>query len=85
MSATLPDVPDVTDEQIDAAIAVLREEITMPYGARSSDFIAGPSNPPPGPERDAALLALRVADDEADRKNRDLVRRALIAALNSGA
>ena len=70
----------VTEAQIDAAMAVLREEMSMPYGADVRDFIAGPDDPPPGLERDAALRALRAADDETDRMNRDLIRRALLAA-----
>lgn len=31
------------------------------------DYLNGPSDPPPGPERDAAMAALRAADREAER------------------
>jgi hypothetical protein len=72
-----------TEAQIDAALEVLREEVPMPYAASIDDFIASPTDPPRGPARDAALAALRSADEEAEAKNRDLVRRALVAALNA--
>jgi hypothetical protein len=69
-----------TGAQIDAAWAVLREEWSPPYMANSSDFITGPNDPPAGPERVAALAALRAADDECSRLTRDSILRALIAA-----
>lgn len=73
----------MSEEMIDAALAVLYEEWTPPFGTRSRDFIQSPESPPPGPERDEALAALRAADDEADRLTRDLIRRTLIAALTT--
>jgi hypothetical protein len=39
-----------------------------PYGfADSREFLRGPDDPPPGPERDAALAALREADAKAEQ------------------
>lgn len=67
-----------TDAQIDAAIAVLREEMPLAYGpARSCDYVSDGST---GAKLEAELAALRAADEEAEQQNRDLVRRALIAA-----
>lgn len=71
----------ITEDQIDKALKVMYEEISMPYMARVGDFIESPTDPPTGPLRDAALRALRKADSEADEKNRAFVRRILEAAL----
>lgn len=70
-----------TEAQIEAAIRVLREEMpSMAYSAHVGDYLAE------GTEvwSTAGLAALRAADEEADRMNRDLVRRALKAAIGGG-
>lgn len=74
----------ITENQVTAAISVLREELSLPFMARASDYIESPDQPPPGPEREAAMAALRAADDEAEQLNRALVRRALQAAADAG-
>jgi len=75
---------NLTDTQVDSALRVWREEAASPYGpARISDYVTSPTEPPPGPERDAALAALRAADAECEAMNRDLMRRAILAALES--
>jgi hypothetical protein len=71
----------ITDRQIDKALEVMYEEISLPYMAHVADFINSPTDPPPGPLRDAALKALREADNEANDMNRAFVRRVLEAAL----
>lgn len=62
---------EVTEAMIDAAAGVLFFECDPPYMARVNDFT------------DAQIEAgeLRAADRAAHQKNRDLVRRALVAAL----
>lgn len=72
---------NLTDAQVDAAIEVISEEIDLGGTTRVTDFIAGPDDPPAGPERDAALARLREADAAAYQHVRDLVRRAISAAL----
>lgn len=74
-----------TEAQVDAILAVLSDEVGLPHMARSRDFIAGPNEPPAGPERDAALAALRAADDDADARNRDFARRVARAVLTAPA
>ena len=67
-----------TDAQVEAAIAVLRQEMSMPYMARVADYIAEDAQ---GQELDDGFAALRAADEDADRMNRLVVRRALKAAM----
>jgi hypothetical protein len=51
---------------------------TSPYGyANAHDYLNGPNDPPAGPERDAALAALRAADEAAEQQDLD----AFLAAL----
>lgn len=69
-----------TEAQIDAAYRVLRQEIIMPHWADIHDYIVS-EDEPSGEEREKALARLRAADEEAERENRDIVRRALRAAL----
>jgi hypothetical protein len=73
-----------TEAQVDAALAVLRKDFDLGGNVWSGDFINGPTDPPPGPERDAALRALRAADEEAEQKVRAVVREALQAASRAG-
>lgn len=68
----------VTDEMINRAWAVLREEIAPPYMAHVNDYVTEDSR---GERREREIAALKEADQEADSRNRDLVRRALDAAL----
>jgi hypothetical protein len=69
----------VTEEMIDRAWAVLREEISPPYVAQAGDYVSDDSA---GDQRASELAALRAADEECDRRNRDLIRRALAAAFS---
>ena len=71
---------EVTGEMIDAAWAVLTEEWTPPYMARTASYVSEGSA---GAEREAELSALRAADQDAERRSRDLIRRALAAALSA--
>lgn len=75
----------IPPEAVEAALAVLREDWTDPWRADSSAFLGRTADggywPTPGtPEREAALAALRAADDEAERLTADSIRRALAAA-----
>jgi hypothetical protein len=71
---------DITDEQIHALWDVLREEMDpYPYMARVENF----EKDPRGFLTKAGRAALRAADEEADRKNYDLYRRALAAFLDA--
>jgi hypothetical protein len=70
----------VTDEMIDRALDVLYGEMTMPYMTRAADYVTEGST---GELRDAEMVLLRSADEDADRRNRDLIRRALDAALKA--
>jgi len=78
------DVPErePTDEQIEAAYNVIRDEVEMHQEADVYDYVNGPDDPPPGPKRDAAFARLRQADEAVEAENRDIIRRALRAALN---
>lgn len=71
------DHEDFTDAQVDAALAVLGEEMDLPYMARIANYVTPDSE---GDERAQQLAALRAADEEAEAQNRALVRRALQAA-----
>lgn len=69
----------ITDAQIDAAMEVFSEEgVTLPYSARIENYVSADSE---GDERAQQLAALKAADEEAEVKNRALVRRVLQAAL----
>lgn len=73
---------EITDTQVDAAIAVLDEGGTvLPYMARIANYVSPDSE---GDERAQQLAALKAADEDAEAKNRDVVRRALQAALAAG-
>jgi len=68
-----------TEAQVEAAIRVLREEMpSMAYSAHVGDYLAEGAE---GQDRIDGLAALRAADEEAERMNLDLVRRALRAAM----
>lgn len=67
----------ITDAQVDAALAVLGEEMELPYGARIENYVSADSE---GDERAQQLAALQAADRDATERNRALVRRALQAA-----
>jgi hypothetical protein len=71
----------VTDEEVDRILEALGEEgFTLPYAARSSDYLPSEYPTPSGwsaEARAAGIAALRVADDEAWRQNRDALRRAM--------
>lgn len=71
----------VTDDMVDRAMDVLREEMTMPHMARRADYV---TMNPFTEGRALQFAALKVAEDECARRNRDLVRRALAAALDTG-
>ena len=70
----------VTDEMIDRAWSVLREEINPPYMAQVGYYVSEDSA---GLQRERELAELKEADEKAHQMNRDLVRRALEAALSS--
>lgn len=63
---------DITDAEIDAAWSVLTKEMDVAYAARVNDFV--------DEHGEVRKEALRAADEEAERMNRDLMRRALAAA-----
>ena len=71
---------------VEAAMRVWREEGEMPYMARSSEYLwwSDPSEATDA-ERAEGIARLRAADEEADRMNRDLMRRAILAALGESA
>jgi hypothetical protein len=64
------------DEAIDRALRVWREEADVAYSARIRDYILPDDS---GVDR----VALAAADGEAERLNRDLMRRAIEAALGA--
>ncbi len=70
-----------SDDEIDAILRALNAEgFTLPYSARSSDYLPSEYPEPSGwdPERRAeGLAALRAADAHAHQQNRDALRRAL--------
>lgn len=65
----------LTDADVDRALDVWREEADVAYAARISNYL----HPDGTPDR----AALQLADIEAERLNRDLMRRAIEAALTS--
>lgn len=69
-----------TEPQIDAAYDVLDEQLDLAPMARVNDYLRPGMQ---GQERADALAALRAADEEIQRQARDLVRRAVAAALNA--
>jgi hypothetical protein len=71
-----PAYPYVSDAQADALGAVLAEVIDPPFMARSADLSADFNG-----SVSEYLDKLHAADREAERLNRDLYRRAIIAAL----
>lgn len=79
-----PEAVAVTDDQIDAALDILRDSDGLPGAPPIRWFVRSPTDPPPGPERDAAVAALHQAEEQAERDAPDLVRRALEAALAAG-
>lgn len=75
----------LTDEAVDRALRVYEDEAGPAYMVRSRDIL-GPveewlSMPEGDPERERRLAEVRAADVEAERQRRDLMRRALAAAL----
>lgn len=70
-----------TDDQLDTLlVALAREGFELPYMARSQDYFPEGQPHPDAREQDEAVAALRAADAEADRRNRDALRRALASA-----
>lgn len=75
----------LSDEAVDRALRVWGAVAAPPYMARSRDIL-GPEEewhaiPEGSPERLRRLAELRAADEEAAQQCRDLMRRALAAAL----
>jgi hypothetical protein len=70
----------VTDEMAERLSSFLQREWAGPYIARMRDFIPDLAMPL-GPERDAALAALRAADEEAEQQALTVARAALEFAL----
>jgi hypothetical protein len=68
-----------TERQILAARDVLREEFVLGL-VPIRDFIRSPTDPPPGPERDAALAAFHAEEAASGERVRAVIRRALMAA-----
>lgn len=60
----------VTDAAVEAALVAIAEETNLPYGATIRDFS----------DEDIAAGALREADAECERLNREFARRVLEAA-----
>jgi hypothetical protein len=67
-----------TESQVDAAITVLRKYMTMPYGARVTDYMRENAK---GMELADGLAKLQEADRESERRNRHIVAKALKAAM----
>jgi hypothetical protein len=89
IAAVLAERVDLTaplsDEAVDRAVRVYHDEAGPAYMAQAREIL-GPVEewralPEGSPERLAGLAALRAADAEAERRNRDLMRRAIAAAL----
>lgn len=66
---------DLTDADIDRALKVWSEEADVAYAARINNYL----QPDGTPDR----AALQQADLEAERLNRNLMRRAIQAALGA--
>lgn len=78
-------ITNLSDVAVDRALRVYEEEAGPAYLASSRDYL-GPVEewraiPEGSEERLRRLAALREADQEADRNCRDLMRRAIVAAL----
>lgn len=70
-----------TDDMVSAAVREAREWWDLGGYVDSRDYLRSPTDPPPGPGRDAALAALRAADADAEQEVRGAMRRVLEAAL----
>lgn len=65
----------MTDDEADRILAALSVEgFVLPYAARSRDYLDPDME---GEERREAIRRLQEADREAERQNRDALRRAL--------
>lgn len=69
----------VTDDMIDRAFNVIAVEAHFPYLAMVGNYVTMSST---GAERETQLAALKAADEECTRLNREFVRRVLEAAIN---
>lgn len=68
------------DVDLDAILHALNAEgFSLPYMARSRDYLPEDTTGWDAARRAEAIAALRAADDEAWRQNRDALRRALAA------
>ena len=71
----------VSDAMIERAWDVLSEAGAMPHKVWARDYVSEGST---GEQREREIAALQAADAEADRLNREMIRRALEAALGTG-
>jgi len=72
----------VSEHMIDAAFAAYIEDHCLPYMARASEYIDDDST---GSLRETQIGELREADREADRMNREFLRKVLEAAMRAWA
>jgi hypothetical protein len=87
-TARLDTLSPLSDAAVDRALRVYEAEAGSAYMAHSRDYL-GPEEewhalPGGSEERNRRLAALREADQEAERECRDLMRRAIIAAVLPG-
>lgn len=69
---------NLDDEAIDRALHTWNQEGDVAYSARVGDYLhPGMSSS----RRDEAMAQLGAADEEAWQRNRDLMRRAILSAL----
>lgn len=77
-------VAEPSDAQVKAVLAYLNEEDGPPFGsANVRDFFPDDEPAPAGPEREAALAALRAADEAAYADLREWARRLAAAVLDA--
>jgi len=67
----------ISDSAVDRALAVWREEADVAYGAHIRDYLL--------PDGTVNRDALQKAGEEAEQLNRDLMRRAIEAAIEEDA
>jgi len=72
----------VSEHMIDAAFAAFIEDHCLPYMARASEYIDDDST---GEMRLSQIAELRKADGEAERMNREFLRKVLEAAMRAWA
>lgn len=77
------DITAVTEQMVTAAVREAREYFDIGGYVDSTRFVRSPTDPPPGPERDAALAALRAADAAAEHEVREAMRSVLRAAIEA--